>query len=61
MKLSTCLIQFFSQYLPRVKGVSERTIESYLSTFALFLPFSWPFWIISKINVIISQEREINV
>jgi site-specific recombinase XerD len=40
MKLSTCLIEFFSQYLPRIKGVSKRTIESYRETFTLFLPFA---------------------
>jgi len=40
MRLSTCLIQFFSQYLPRIKGVSDRTIESYRHTFTLFLPFA---------------------
>ena len=39
MKLSTCLIEFFSQYLPRIKGVSKRTIESYQETFTLFIPF----------------------
>jgi len=40
MRLSTCLIQFFSQYLPRIKGVSKRTIEAYHCTFTLFLPFA---------------------
>lgn len=40
MKLSTCLIQFFGQYLPRIKGLSKRTIESYHETFTLFLPFA---------------------
>ena len=40
MRLSTCLIQFFSQYLPRIKGVSDRTIESYRDTFTFFLPFA---------------------
>ena len=39
MKLSTCLIEFFSQYLPRIKGVSKRTIENYRVTFTLFIPF----------------------
>ena len=39
MKLSTCLIEFFSQYLPRIKGVSKRTIENYRTTFTLFIPF----------------------
>ena len=40
MKLSTCLVQFFSQYLPRIKGVSKRTVEAYHCTFTLFLPFA---------------------
>ena len=40
MKLSTCIIEFFSQYLPRIKGVSRRTIEAYRETFTLFLPFA---------------------
>jgi site-specific recombinase XerD len=40
MKLSTCIIQYFDQYLPRIKGVSKRTIESYRDTFTLFLPFA---------------------
>ena len=40
MKLSTRLIEFFSQYLPRIKGVSKRTIENYRVTFTLFLPFA---------------------
>jgi site-specific recombinase XerD len=40
MKLSTCLIEFFSHYLPRIKGVSKRTIENYRLTFTLFLPFA---------------------
>ena len=40
MKLSTCLIEFFSHYLPRIKGVSRRTIESYRGTFTLLLPFA---------------------
>lgn len=40
MRLSTYLIQFFIQYLPRIKGLSKRTIESYRETFTLFLPFA---------------------
>jgi len=39
MKLSTCVHQFFDQYLPRIKGVSENTIKDYRITFTLFLPF----------------------
>jgi integrase/recombinase XerD len=40
MKLSVCLHQFFGQYLPRIKGVSEHTIKTYRDTFSLFLPFA---------------------
>lgn len=39
MKLSTCLQQFFDQYLPRIKGVSEKSIKAYRGTFSLFIPF----------------------
>ena len=39
MKLSTCLQQFFNQYLPRIKGVSEQSIKAYKETFSLFIPF----------------------
>ena len=44
MKLSTCLIEFFSHYLPRIKGVSKRTIENYRLTFTLFLPYAAQFY-----------------
>ena len=40
MKLSTCLNQFFVQYLPRIKGSSEQTIHAYRDTYRLFLPFA---------------------
>ena len=40
MKLSICIHQFFDQYLPRIKGLSENTIKDYRSTFTLFLPFA---------------------
>lgn len=40
MKLSTCLHQFFDQYLPRIKGASDETINSYRQTFTLFLRFA---------------------
>jgi integrase/recombinase XerD len=40
MKLSTCIHQFFDQYLPRIKGSSEQTIKAYRDTFTLFLPFA---------------------
>ncbi len=40
MKLSTCINQFFSSYLTRIKGVSPNTIKTYRYTFTLFLPFA---------------------
>jgi len=40
MKLSTCIHQFFDQYLHNIKGVSENTIKAYRDTFTLFLPFA---------------------
>ena len=40
MKLSTCLHQFFDQYLPRIKGSAENTIKTYRDAFTLFLPFA---------------------
>jgi integrase/recombinase XerD len=39
MRLSSCLHQFFNQYLPRIKGASEQSIRTYQETFSLFLPF----------------------
>jgi integrase/recombinase XerD len=40
MKLSTCLHQFFGQYLPHIKGASTHTIKAYRDTFKIFLPFA---------------------
>ncbi len=40
MKLTTCLHQFFSNYLPHIKGVSRHTIKAYRDAFALFIPFA---------------------
>lgn len=40
MKLSTCAHQFFGQYLPNIRGVSNRTTKTYLDTFTLFLPYA---------------------
>ena len=40
MKLSSCLHQFFGQYLPRIKGVSTHTIKAYRDTFKIFLTFA---------------------
>ncbi len=39
MKLSSCLLEFFNQYLPRIKGTSEQSIKAYRQTFSLFLYF----------------------
>ena len=40
MKLSTCIHQFFNQYLPRIKGSSTQTVKTYRNTYTLFLPFA---------------------
>ena len=40
MKLTTCLHQFFSNYLPHIKGVSRHTIKAYRDAFTLFIPFA---------------------
>jgi integrase/recombinase XerD len=40
MKLTTCLHQFFGNYLPHIKGVSPHTIKAYRDAFALFIPFA---------------------
>jgi site-specific recombinase XerD len=40
MKLTTCLHQFFSNYLPHIKGVSPHTIKAYRDAFTLFIPFA---------------------
>ncbi len=40
MNLSTCLHQFFDQYLPRTRGVSSHTVKAYRAALALFLPFA---------------------
>jgi site-specific recombinase XerD len=40
MKLSTCLHQFFGNYLPYIKGVSGHTIKAYRDAFTLFIPFA---------------------
>ncbi len=40
MKLSTGLNQLFVQYLPHIKGSSEKTIYAYRDNYRLFLPFA---------------------
>lgn len=40
MRLTSCVIMFFDQYLPHIKGCSSNTIKSYRDTIALFLPFA---------------------
>ena len=39
MRLTTCVEQFFDLYHFRIKGSSQRTIETYREALALFLPF----------------------
>jgi site-specific recombinase XerD len=40
MKLNPLVHQFFSHYLPHLKGVSPYTIRAYRDAFKLFLPFA---------------------
>ena len=40
MKLATCLHQFFSNYLPYIKGMSRHTVKAYRDAFTLFIPFA---------------------
>lgn len=40
MKLTKCIHLFFSQYLVRIKNVSDQTIKAYRDTFKIFLPFA---------------------
>lgn len=40
MKLSTCIRQFFSRYLPRIRNMSDQTIRSYRDAIKIFLPFA---------------------
>ncbi len=40
MKLSALIYQFFSTYLPHIKGVSSATIKTYRDAFTLLLPFA---------------------
>ena len=39
MRLSTCLHQYFYEYLPRIKGTSEHSIKAYRQAFSLLLLF----------------------
>lgn len=40
MKLAEHVLQFFQEYLPRIKGASPRTIDSYRHALSLFLKFA---------------------
>ena len=40
MNLSSCIHQFFDQYLIRIKGSNKRTLKSYRDVFTLFLCFA---------------------
>ncbi len=40
MRLTSCVVKFFDQYLPHIKGCSPNTIKSYRDTMSLFLPFA---------------------
>jgi len=60
MKLSTCIQQFFDQYLYRIKGSSERTLKSYKKTFSFFLPFAAEYHSI-KITELTVDQLSINL
>ncbi len=40
MRLASCVVKFFDQYLPHIKGCSPNTIKSYRDTMSIFLPFA---------------------
>ena len=40
MRLASCVIKFFNEYLLHIKGCSPNTIKSYRDTLSLFLPFA---------------------
>jgi site-specific recombinase XerD len=40
MNLTSCIHQFFNQYLPRIKGCSVQTTKAYRDSYKLFLPFA---------------------
>ena len=39
MRLSSCLLQYFTEYLPRIKGASRQSIKTYREAFSLLLYF----------------------
>lgn len=44
MRLSSCVLKFFDQYLLEIKGVSNHTIKTYRDTFTIFLPYAARFY-----------------
>ncbi|MBM3205797.1 integrase [Candidatus Shapirobacteria bacterium] len=40
MTIAECLLNFFSKYLPQLKGASKKTAESYRHSLSLFLKFA---------------------
>ncbi len=40
MKLKDCILQYFVQYLPQIRGASEDTKKTYMEAFKLFLKFT---------------------
>jgi len=40
MNLTDCVGQFFREYLPRIKGAGEQTVDAYRRAFTLFLKFA---------------------
>lgn len=46
MKLSTCIHQFFSQYLIEIKGCSPHTLQTYRDALKLLLPYAAQYYAI---------------
>lgn len=40
MKMTECLLQYFEEYLPHIKGASPETVNTYRNAFSLFLSFA---------------------
>jgi site-specific recombinase XerD len=53
MKLSQCLLPYFEEYLPNIKGASPETIKTYRDAFGLFLLFA------AKHNQMVIKDLEV--
>ena len=55
MRLTHCICQFFTEYLPHIKGCSANTVKSYRDTLTLFLPFAGEYHAI-KIDSLVPEH-----